>query len=114
MPQRSYGQYCPLAKTLDLVGERWTLLLVRELALGPRRFTDLQTNLPGIGTSMLSSRLKHLEQHGIAERTRLPPPAASAVYELTTHGLGLWRALLPLVRWGTRLLGERTPDEVFR
>src|SRR5262249_48560529 len=74
--RRSYGQLCPIAHALDLVGERWTLLVVRELVLGPKRFTDLQDSLPGIGTNILSARLKQLEQIGVLQRRRLAPPPA--------------------------------------
>lgn len=114
MTKRTYGQYCALARALDLVGERWTLLVVRELLLGPRRFTDLLENLPGMGTTLLSARLKRLEALEVARRRRLPPPAASTVYELTGRGLALGRALLPLVMWGAQWLGPRHPDETFR
>ncbi len=115
MGRRSYGQYCALAKTLDLVGERWTLLIVRDLALGPKRYADLLEGLPGIGTSLLATRLKHLEAVGIAARSRLPPPAASTVYTLTTDGVALVHALVPLVAWGApRLLGRRRRGETFR
>lgn len=113
MTRRSYGQYCALARALDIVGERWTLLIVRELAVGPRRFTDVLDALPGIGTSLLTERLKHLESQGLARRDILPPPAASRVYELTADGRDLVRALLPLVVWGVRRLGAKDADEAF-
>lgn len=102
MARRSYDQFCGLAGVLDLVGERWTLLVVRELMTGPKRYTDLADALPGIGTSLLASRLKRLEDAGICVRTHLPPPAASTVYALTEIGEELGHALVPLIRWGLR------------
>jgi DNA-binding HxlR family transcriptional regulator len=84
--KRSYGQYCTVARALDVVGERWTLLLVRELSTGPKRFKDLLEGLPGIGTNLLAARLKKLEGEGIVRRATLPPPAGSNVYELTDLG----------------------------
>ena len=80
MTERSYDQYCGLAGALDLVGERWTLLIVRELMSGPKRYTDLADGLPGIGTSLLAKRLAKLESAGVATRRVLPPPAAATVY----------------------------------
>ena len=112
--KRSYDQFCAVAKALDVVGERWTLLLVRELMLGPRRFTDLFDGLPGIGTNLLSDRLKDLEQRGVIARRVLPPPAASTVYELTDVGRGLEPVVLSLGRWGSRLLGPPKPEDVMR
>jgi DNA-binding HxlR family transcriptional regulator len=114
MSRRTYGQLCALARTLDLVGERWTLLVVRDLALAPRRFTDLQEGLPGIGTSLLSERLKHLEEHGLARRVVAPRPEGGVVYELTERGKGLAQALMPLARWGFDLLDEERGEGVFR
>lgn len=115
MSRRSYGQYCALAKTLDLVGERWTLLIIRDLMLGPRRYSDLLDGLPGIGTSLLAARLKHLEDEGVVSRRELPPPAASTVYELTRSGGELAEALLPIAVWGVRhRLGAVGRDEYFR
>jgi len=111
---RSYSQYCGLARALDLVGERWALLVVRELVLGPKRFTDLRHGLPGIGTNVLSSRLQELERDGIVERRELPPPAASTVYELTEYGRALEPALLVLGRWGASTLGPRSPTQSLR
>lgn len=104
MKNRSYNQFCALAYALDIIGERWTLLIVRELLAGPRRFTDLIEGLPGISTNLLSERLKVLEQQGILARRVLPPPAASTVYELTEFGQGLEKAVLELGLWGSRLL----------
>jgi DNA-binding HxlR family transcriptional regulator len=107
---RSYGQYCALAKALDVVGERWSLLIVRELLLGPKRYTDLLDGLPGIATNLLSARLRELESLGIVGRRLLPPPAGSAVYELTDRGRRLEPAVLELGRWGAEFLDEPTDD----
>src|SRR3989304_2598093 len=98
--ERSYRQYCGIARALDLVGERWALLVVRELVLGPKRFTDLQNGLPGIGTNILAARLRQLERGGVVRRRTLPPPAASAVYELTGYGRELEEIVLALGRRG--------------
>jgi len=103
---RGYHQHCPVARVLDVVGERWSLLIVRELLLGPRRFTDLAQGLPGIGTSVLTSRLKQLEHNGLVAKKTLPPPAASVVYELTADALGLARILAAMADWGMTLLGR--------
>ena len=104
---RTYDQFCGVARALDLVGERWALLVVRDLILGPKRFTDLRRGLPGIGTNILAARLKELERGGIVERRTLPPPAASAVYELTEYGRALEGPLLALGRWGAMSMGQR-------
>ncbi|HEY0738629.1 MAG TPA: winged helix-turn-helix transcriptional regulator [Herpetosiphonaceae bacterium] len=104
MKSRSYNQYCGLAYALDIVGERWTLLIVRELIAGPRRFKDLIDGLPGISTNLLSERLKNLEQQGVISRRMLPPPAGSTVYELTELGLGLENMLLELGKWGSQFV----------
>ena len=111
---RSYGQYCGVARALDLVGERWALLVVRELVIGPKRFTDLRNGLPGIATNVLTHRLKQLERDGIVERRTLPPPAASTVYELTGYGRELVPILLALGRWGARSLGPRGDEQAIR
>jgi DNA-binding HxlR family transcriptional regulator/putative sterol carrier protein len=109
MTDRSYSQFCGVAHALDLVGERWALLVVRELLGGPRRFTDLAQGLPGIRTNILSSRLKELERAGVVQRRTLPPPAASKVYELTDYGRELEPIVLSLGRWGARTLGPPRP-----
>lgn len=111
---RSYNQFCALAKALDIVGERWTLLITRELLSGPKRFKDLCDALPGIGTNLLSSRLKEMEHQGLAIKGKLPPPAASAIYELTSRGRGLESVVGELVKWGFPLLGTQKPEEHFR
>lgn len=104
MKTRSYNQYCGLAYALDRVGERWTLLLIGELIAGPHRFTDLLQGLPGISTNLLTERLKELEQHGMLHRRKLPPPAASSVYELTALGRALEPTLLELGKWGSQFV----------
>lgn len=114
MIQRTYNQYCGVARALDLVGERWALLIVRELVLGPKRFTDLREGLPGIATNVLSQRLRQLERNGIVTRRRLPPPAASTVYELTEDGQELVPIMLDLGRWGARRMGTRAPEQALR
>ena len=112
--KRSYRQHCSLALALDYVGERWTLLIVRQLLLGPQRFTDLQSGLPGIGTNLLAARLKDLEAAGIVRRGTLPPPAASAVYELSELGRGLEPAVVALAGWGLRLLAEGREERTYQ
>jgi DNA-binding HxlR family transcriptional regulator len=109
---RSYHHYCSVARALDYVGERWTLLLIRELILGPKRFKDLLDGLPGIGTNLLANRLKDLEAEGIIRRRVLPPPAGSTVYELTELGQGLEPVVLALGAWGRRFLDPVREDDV--
>src|SRR3954462_9326615 len=98
MPDRTYNQYCGVARALDLVGERWALLVVRELALGGKRFTDLKNGLPGIGTNVLATRLRQLEMDGIVKRLRPAPPPATTVYILSDYGRRLLPAVLALGR----------------
>lgn len=114
MTDRTYHQYCGVARALDLVGERWALLVVRELVLGPKRFTDLQRGLPGIGTNILATRLRQLERGEVVRRRTLPPPAASAVYELTEYGRELEAIVLALGRWGAKTMGTRGGDQALR
>ena len=104
MTSRSYNQYCGVAYGLDIIGERWTLLIIRELIAGPRRFKDLLDGLPDISTNLLSERLKRLEQHGMLRRRVLPPPAGSTVYELTALGQALEPTLLELGKWGSQFI----------
>ncbi|MET8948298.1 winged helix-turn-helix transcriptional regulator [Streptomyces sp. NPDC004542] len=113
-PRRSYDQYCSAARALDLVGDRWTLLIVRELLAGPRRYTDLHADLPGVSTDVLASRLKDMERDGLTTRRRLPPPGAAFVYELTLRGRELLPVLLALGEWGRAELGERRPTDALR
>jgi DNA-binding HxlR family transcriptional regulator len=111
VPGRSYNQYCALARALDVVGERWTLLLVRELLLGPKRYKDLLAGLPGIGTNLLVDRLRELERAGIVRRSILLPPAGSAVYELSDFGRELEPAVFALGRWGAHFLQPRKESD---
>ena len=105
-PRRDYFDGCAAAHALDIVGERWALLVVRELMLGPKRFTDLRTGLPHASPNVLSQRLRELEEAGVLRRRRLPPPAASAVYELTAWGAELEPVLQTLGRWAARTIPE--------
>jgi DNA-binding HxlR family transcriptional regulator len=99
---RTYNDRCGIARALDAVGDRWALLVVRELLLGPKRFTDLRAGLPKISPDVLAQRLRELEEHGVVRRGHLPPPAASRVYELTDRGRELKAVILELGRWGSR------------
>jgi DNA-binding HxlR family transcriptional regulator len=110
---KTYGQYCPVAHALDQVGDRWELLIVRELMLGQRRFTDLAEALPGIGSNILTSRLRDLESAGIVRKKKLPPPWAVTVYELTEHGRDLHGVLRALAQWGARTLGAPEPGDCW-
>ncbi len=114
MTKRSYEQYCPVAVTLDVVGDRWTLLIVRELLNGPLRYTDLQTALPGIPPNLLADRLRELEAEGLVERQTLAPPAARTVFALTEDGRDLDRVVRDLARWGLRRLPPPRADEEVR
>jgi DNA-binding HxlR family transcriptional regulator len=113
---RSYGQYCALAKSLDILGDRWTLLIVRELLLrGPCRYTDLRNGLPGIATNLLADRLRELEQAGVVSREDAPPPVATRVFRLTARGEQLRTVLYELGRWGVPMMADGpTPGDVFR
>jgi DNA-binding HxlR family transcriptional regulator len=111
---KRYDQYCPLAHACGVVGERWTLLIVRELMHGPKRYTDLLEGLPGIGTNVLASRLRDLDKAAVVRKRKLPPPAASTVYELTEYGAELEEVMNALARWGVRSLGPPGPaDELY-
>ncbi|MFF5985527.1 winged helix-turn-helix transcriptional regulator [Prauserella flavalba] len=112
MGKRHYGQFCGLAHAADLVGERWALLIIRDLMVAPKRFTDLRRGLPKIPTNVLSARLKQLEGEGVVERRVLPRPDGSVVYELTAYGRDLEDIVLALGRWGARTLGEPGPDDI--
>src|SRR3989442_9142429 len=110
---RSYNQFCPAARALDVVGERWSLLIVRDLLAGPKRFKELREGLPGIATNLLASRLRSLERDGVVRKDRLAPPAGSLVYELTERGRALQPVLRELANWGTPRLGApRRTDSV--
>jgi DNA-binding HxlR family transcriptional regulator len=110
---KSYEEACGLAKALDLLGERWTLLVIRQLMFGPQRFTDLEAGLPGVPTSLLSSRLKELGEARVIERRTLPPPAASTVYELTEAGRELEGSIVQLARWGGRFGRPVSEEDAF-
>ncbi len=112
---RTYGDGCAIARALDVVGERWALLVVRELLLGPKRYTDLRRSLPNASPNVLSERLRELERPGVVRRRTLPPPAGSRVYELTDWGMQLEDTVVALGRWGGRVAGGapvRSADSV--
>ena len=112
---RSYGQYCSVAKALDVVGDRWTLLIIRELLLqGPCRYTDLRNGLPGIATNLLADRLSELEGAGLVRREEAAPPVATALFHLTEAGAGLEPALEALGGWGIRYMTEPADGDEFR
>jgi DNA-binding HxlR family transcriptional regulator len=110
--RRGYGQFCGLVHALELVGERWALLIVRDLLVGPKRFTDLRRGLPRIPTNVLSERLKELEEGLVVRRRILPRPAGSIVYELTDYGADLEDVVLALGLWGARSLGDPRPTDI--
>jgi DNA-binding HxlR family transcriptional regulator len=109
---RTYGQYCGVARALEMVGERWALLIIRDLLVGPKRYTDLRSGLPKIPTNVLATRLKELEQAGVVVRRVQPRPSGAVVYELTPYGAELEELVLGLGRWGARSLGELRPGEI--
>ncbi|GAB3143448.1 winged helix-turn-helix transcriptional regulator [Microbispora hainanensis] len=112
---RSYGQYCSVAKALDVVGDRWTLLIVRELlSRGPCRYTDLRSGLPGIATNLLADRLRELEAAGLVEREDAPPPIATTLFRLTDRGADLAPVIDALGRWGVPLMRDHRPQDAFR
>jgi DNA-binding HxlR family transcriptional regulator len=110
MSRKTYGQYCALAKALDRVGDRWTLLIVRELLVAPRRYSELRASLPGIATNLLAQRLRDLEADGIIQRRGTTQPS----YELTPFGRELEPAVHALIRWGGRWMVERDEDDLFQ
>ena len=109
--RRAYRQVCGLAAALDIIGERWTMLIVRDLALGPRRYGELLEGLPGIGEGLLAQRLRHLEHEGLAQRT-FSAELGAVVYELTDEGRDLWKAMVPLTSWGLRRVTAIDDDDV--
>jgi DNA-binding HxlR family transcriptional regulator len=113
MRVRAYGQFCGLARALEIVGERWAVLIVRDLLVGPKRFTDLLHGLPRIPTNVLAARLKELELAGVVRRRLLPRPTGSVIYELTEYGAELEDAIVMLGRWGAKLLDEPRSDEII-
>src|SRR5262245_11777949 len=110
-PRKSYDQYCAVARTLDVVGERWTLLIVRDLMMGPKRYTDLRTTLPGVPTDILTARLRALEEAGFVRRRELPRPAPATVYELTEDGARLRPVIAALAQAGTPAMGAPRSGE---
>lgn len=114
MTSRSYGQHCALAKSLDVVGDRWTLLVVRELLDGPQRYRDLLASLAPIATDMLAGRLRDLESHGLVRKRTLPKPASAVVYDLTKDGRALEGVINAYARWGRSFIETRTPGDVVR
>jgi DNA-binding HxlR family transcriptional regulator len=112
---RSYHEYCAVAQALDVIGERWSLLIVRELMIqGPSRYTDLRAGLPGIATNLLAERLRELEKAGLVRRQEAPPPVATTLFELTERGRELRQVLDALGRWGSPLVSRPIADEDFR
>jgi DNA-binding HxlR family transcriptional regulator len=109
---RSYDQYCPIAAALDVLGDRWTLLILRELTMGERRFTDVKAALPGIAPNLLADRLRDLQRDGLVEQRELPPPAARTVYAVTTAGREVVPVLRALARFGVDRLPP--PDDDAR
>ncbi|WP_331739238.1 winged helix-turn-helix transcriptional regulator (plasmid) [Streptomyces sp. NBC_00637] len=112
MTVKEYGQFCGLARAMEMVGERWTLLIVRDLLVGPKRYTDLRNGLPNIPTNMLATRLKQLEAHGVVARRALPHPDRGVVYELTDYGRELQPAVIALGRWGAQTMTEPRTGEI--
>jgi DNA-binding HxlR family transcriptional regulator len=110
---RAYGQYCGFARALEVVGERWALLVVRDLLVSPKRFTDLLRGLPGIPSNVLAARLKELEAAGVVRRRVLPRPGRGVVYEMTEYGAELEPVVVALGRWGAKALGDPRPDETI-
>jgi DNA-binding HxlR family transcriptional regulator/putative sterol carrier protein len=113
MTTRVYGQYCGFSRALEVVGERWALLIVRDLLVGPKRFTDLHRGLAGIPTNVLTARLKELEHGGVVRRRLLPRPAGSIIYELTEYGEELEDVVVHLGRWGAKSLGDPRCEEII-
>lgn len=111
MPEFRYPQFCAIARAAEIVGERWTILIVRELFFGPQRFSDLRRRLSDVSPSVLSERLTILEERGLVSKSDLAPPAASVVYELTEAGRGLGPVLVALAQWGSQFLLPIRPGE---
>jgi DNA-binding HxlR family transcriptional regulator len=112
---KSYGQLCSVAKALDVLGDRWTLLILRELLIqGPCRYTDLANGLPGIASNLLADRLRSLETSGLVWREAAPPPVATTLYHLTERGRAAEPVVVALARWGTPLIADAAPDDAIR
>jgi DNA-binding HxlR family transcriptional regulator len=109
-----YAQFCPLTRAVEILGERWTILILRELFLGPKRFSDLKSALNGVSPSVLADRLAKLEERGLVTRRELAPPAALAVYELDEAGRAVRPLLVEMMRWGMRFLGAPGPGDRVR
>jgi DNA-binding HxlR family transcriptional regulator len=107
-----YGQYCGFARALELIGERWAMLVIRDLLVGPKRFSDLHRGLPKIPSNILTARLKELEENGIVQRRAAPRPGSGVVYELTGEGRELEDAVVALGQWGAKRLGELRDGEI--
>ncbi|MFY9666232.1 MAG: winged helix-turn-helix transcriptional regulator [Candidatus Cybelea sp.] len=112
MSERAYGQFCGFARALEIVGDRWALMIVRDLLVGPKRFSDLHAGLPKIPTNVLTTRLKQLEAAGVAERRALPRPPGGVAYELTSRGRALEDAVVEIGRWGAKLLDVPRDGEI--
>ena len=112
MNQKSYGQFCGFARALEIVGDRWALMIVRDLLVGPKRFSDLRDGLPGIPTNILSARLKQLEAAQIVDRHALPRPPGGVAYELTARGRDLEDSVVAIGRWGAHMLDAPRPNEI--
>ncbi len=112
MPRR-YRQTCPIARAAEILGERWNLLIVRELLLSPKRFGTLRNRLTGVSTSVLAQRLEVLEEHGVVQKSDQPPPASTTAYTLTPHGMGLRPVLEAIARWGLRFAFPPDPEDHF-
>lgn len=111
---KEYEQYCPMALGLERIGERWTLLIVRDLMFGPMRYSDIKAGIPGIATNMLANRLAEMQAAGIISKREMPPPAASSVYELTEVGRSLTPVLIELGKWGMNFLPKHYEGEHIR
>ncbi|MFZ0033178.1 MAG: winged helix-turn-helix transcriptional regulator [Candidatus Cybelea sp.] len=112
MSERGYGQFCGFARALEIVGDRWALMIVRDLLVGPKRFSDLHAGLPKIPTNVLAARLKQLEAAGVAERRALPRPPGGVAYELTSRGRALEESVVAIGRWGAKLLDVPRDGEI--
>jgi DNA-binding HxlR family transcriptional regulator len=110
---RTYGQYCGVVRALEMVGERWALLIIRDLLVEPKRYTDLRKGLPKIPTNILAARLKEMEEFGVIQRRVLPRPSSAVVYELTDYGRELEGVVIGLGKWGAQSLGEMREGEIF-
>jgi len=113
MVKKQYQQYCPMSYTLDVIGDRWILHIIRDLGFGARRFTDLHNGLPGLATNLLSKRLKEMEESCLIIKKTLPPPASSTVYELTEQGRSLQKVNAVLSDWGMQFIQVPVPEEDF-